>query len=125
MTPLVLAIVALPCVYWTEGVESKARLEAAGVTRICVAADQVENWRAAGITASAVTPADLASQRNAAGSGRHRQRRTRVAHAQPVDRGKRLAVLTQSWPEISLQRHRPTTPRSRRRKHSHMVPMRF
>ena len=30
MTPLVLAIVALPCVYWTEGVESKARLEAAG-----------------------------------------------------------------------------------------------
>jgi len=62
MTPLVLAIVALPCVYWTEGVESKARLEAAGITRICVAADQVENWRAAGITASAVTPADLASR---------------------------------------------------------------
>jgi hypothetical protein len=62
MTPLVLAIVALPCVYWTEGVESKARLEAAGVTRICVAADQIESWRATGITATGVTAADLSSR---------------------------------------------------------------
>jgi hypothetical protein len=62
MTPLVLAIAALPCVYWTEGVESKARLEAAGVTSICVAADQTENWRAAGMPTSGITPADLASR---------------------------------------------------------------
>jgi hypothetical protein len=62
MTPLVLALVSLPCVYWTEGMESKARLEAASIKRICVAAEQVDNWRAAGFSARPISPAELASR---------------------------------------------------------------
>ncbi len=38
MTPLLLAALAtLPCVYWTQGIESRLALDAAGVKRICVA----------------------------------------------------------------------------------------
>jgi hypothetical protein len=62
MTPLVVALLALPCVYWTEGTESKARLEAASITRICVAAGEVERWRAAGFAAMAITAAELAAR---------------------------------------------------------------
>jgi hypothetical protein len=62
MIPLVLALAALPCLYWTEGVESKARLEAASITRVCVAPDQVENWRAAGFSATPVTAAEVAAR---------------------------------------------------------------
>ena len=51
MTPLLLAaLAALPCVYWTQGVESRPALEAAGVKRICVAPELVDAWRAAGFS---------------------------------------------------------------------------
>ncbi|PYR88413.1 MAG: hypothetical protein DMF84_28445 [Acidobacteria bacterium] len=69
MTPLVLALVALPCVYWTEGVESKARLEAASIKRICVAPEQVDAWRAAGFSVSPITAAELASREVLPGPG--------------------------------------------------------
>jgi hypothetical protein len=69
MTPLVLALVSLPCVYWTEGVESKAKLEAASIKRICVAAEQADAWRAAGFTVSPITAADLASREALPGPG--------------------------------------------------------
>jgi hypothetical protein len=63
MTPLVLAVLAsLPCVYWTEGIESRAALEAARITRLCVAPEQVEAWKAAGFSASPITPAELAAR---------------------------------------------------------------
>jgi hypothetical protein len=62
MTPLVVALVALPCVYWTGGVETRARLEAASIKRVCVAPGQVDSWRAAGFAATPVSPADLASR---------------------------------------------------------------
>ena len=62
MTPLVLALVSLPCVYWTEGLESKARLDAASITRVCVAPEQVDNWRRAGLSARPVSAAELASR---------------------------------------------------------------
>ena len=45
---LLFSILSLPCVYWTHGVESRAALEAAGVTRICVVPERVDSWRAAG-----------------------------------------------------------------------------
>jgi hypothetical protein len=60
MTPLVLALVSLPCVYWTGSVETKATLDAASIKRICVAPDQVDTWRAAGFSATPLTPAELA-----------------------------------------------------------------
>jgi hypothetical protein len=62
MTPLVLALVSLPCVYWTGSVETKATLEAASIKRICVAPDQVDTWRAAGFAATPLTAAELAQR---------------------------------------------------------------
>ncbi len=62
MTPALLVLLSLPCVYWTQGIESRAALEAAGVKRICVAPEQVETWRAAGFSASPLTVQELASR---------------------------------------------------------------
>jgi len=63
MTPLLLAALAsLPCVYWTQGVDSRATLEAAGIKRICVAPEQVDAWRAADFSVGAVSEADLKSR---------------------------------------------------------------
>jgi hypothetical protein len=63
MTPLVLAALAsLPCVFWTQGIESRAALEAAGIRRLCVASDQAEVWRAAGFSVSPLTTAELATR---------------------------------------------------------------
>jgi hypothetical protein len=50
-----LLLLSLPCVYWMRGVESRANLEAAGITRICTEADLAsrEALPAPGITARA------------------------------------------------------------------------
>lgn len=69
MTPLLLALVSLPCVYWTQGVESKARLEAASIKRICVPPEQVESWRAAGFWANPIATAELSSRETVPGPG--------------------------------------------------------
>jgi hypothetical protein len=50
------------CVYWTQGIESRTKLEAAGVTQLCVPVDQVETWRAAGLQIRPVSDAELASR---------------------------------------------------------------
>ena len=45
MTPIAaLLVAAAPCLYWTQGIESRATLEAAGIKRLCVAPDQAEEW---------------------------------------------------------------------------------
>ncbi len=62
MTPLLVVLLSLPCVHWTEGIESRAALDAAGVKRICVAQEQVESWRAAGFSATPLTANELASR---------------------------------------------------------------
>jgi hypothetical protein len=62
MTPVLLIALSLPCVYWTQGVESRAALEAAAITRVCVAPEQTDAWRNAGIAVSAVPPSELASR---------------------------------------------------------------
>ena len=62
MTPALLVLLSLPCVHWTQGIESRAALEAAGVKRVCVAPEQVEAWRAAGFSASPLTDQELASR---------------------------------------------------------------
>jgi hypothetical protein len=63
MTSLLLAALAtLPCVYWTQGIESRPALEAAGIKRICVAPEHVETWRAAGFSAEPITQAELTSR---------------------------------------------------------------
>jgi len=63
MTPLVVAaLAALPCVYWTQGIETRPALEAAGITRLCVAPEQADAWRSAGFTVIPVSAADLSAR---------------------------------------------------------------
>lgn len=62
MTALVLTLLSLPCVYWTEGMESRARLEAASIKRICVAPERADGWRAAGFSVSPISAAELAAR---------------------------------------------------------------
>jgi len=60
MTLLVAAALAtLPCVYWTQGVDTRATLESAGIKRVCVAPDLVDAWRGAGFTATPLTAAEF------------------------------------------------------------------
>jgi hypothetical protein len=61
MTALLLAL-SLPCVYWMQGVESRAVLEAAAIKRICVTPERADPWRAAGFTVIPLTEAELASR---------------------------------------------------------------
>src|SRR6476620_11763896 len=63
MMPAVLALVAAaPCIYWTQGIDSRPALEAAGVTRLCVAPEQVETWRKAGFTVTGMTESEFAAR---------------------------------------------------------------
>jgi hypothetical protein len=63
MTPVLAFVLATaPCVYWTQGVESRATLEAAGIKRICVAPERADGWKAAGFTVTPVTDADLSAR---------------------------------------------------------------
>ncbi len=63
MTPAVLVLLAsAPCVYWTQGIESRGALEAAAIKRLCVPPDQVDTWRRAGFTVTPITEAELAAR---------------------------------------------------------------
>jgi hypothetical protein len=62
-------LAALPCLYWTQGVESAPALKKAGIERVCVAADQAEAWRQAGITAVPLTDTDLGLRETLAAPG--------------------------------------------------------
>jgi hypothetical protein len=50
------------CVYWAQGVDTKPRLDAAGITHVCVPQGQVEAWRAAGVDARGLSGAELGSR---------------------------------------------------------------
>jgi hypothetical protein len=52
----------LPCVFWTQGIESAPSLKTAGIERVCVPLGQVEAWRKAGFTASPMSEAELAER---------------------------------------------------------------
>jgi hypothetical protein len=63
MTPVVLVLIAaVPCIYWTQGIESRAALESAGIKRLCVPSDQVDIWRKAGFNVTAASDADFAAR---------------------------------------------------------------
>jgi hypothetical protein len=63
MTAAVLALVAaVPCIYWTQGIDTRPTLESAGIKRLCVPPDQVETWRKAGFTVAAMSDADFAAR---------------------------------------------------------------
>ena len=63
MTALMLLLLASgPCVYWTQGIDSRPTLEAAGVKRLCVPPDQAGAWKAAGFAVAPATAPELASR---------------------------------------------------------------
>lgn len=63
IVPLLAALIlSVPCVYWTQGLASRPALEAAGLTTLCVPADQADLWRAAGVRVMPVSEAELASR---------------------------------------------------------------
>ena len=62
MTALLLLAVSLPCVYWTQGIETRPALEAAAIKRLCVAPERADAWRAAGFTVTPLSEAELASR---------------------------------------------------------------
>jgi hypothetical protein len=63
MTALMLLLLASgPCVYWAQGIESRPKLDAAAVKRICVPPEQVDAWKAAGFSVTAVTAPDPGSR---------------------------------------------------------------
>jgi len=62
MTGLLLLAVSLPCVYWMQGIETRATLEAAAIKRICVAPERADAWRAAGFTVIPLSDSELASR---------------------------------------------------------------
>lgn len=68
MTAL-LWLAALPCLYWTSGVESAPALKKAAVERLCVAAGQEEAWGKAGFTAVPLSDTDLALRETVAAPG--------------------------------------------------------
>jgi hypothetical protein len=55
-------LAALPCLFWTQGVESAGTLQAAGVTRLCVPPARSEAWRAAGFSVVPLDETDLAAR---------------------------------------------------------------
>ena len=59
MSPL-LWLAALPCLYWTAAVDSAPRVKAAGIERLCVPPERVDEWRKAGFSAVALSEGDLA-----------------------------------------------------------------
>ena len=68
MTAL-LWLAALPCLYWTQGIESAPALKKAAVERVCVPADQAEAWSKAAVTAVPLTDTDLGLRETVAAPG--------------------------------------------------------
>jgi hypothetical protein len=57
---LLLWLAVLPCLYWTAAVDSAPRVKAAGIERLCVPPERVDEWRKAGFSAVALSEGDLA-----------------------------------------------------------------
>ena len=68
MTAL-LWLAALPCLCWTQGVESAPALKKAAIAHVCVAPDQVDAWRQAGFTPVPLSDTDLALREAVAAPG--------------------------------------------------------
>jgi hypothetical protein len=66
---VLLWLAALPCLYWTQGVESAPALKKAAIERICVAPDQAEAWGKAGFAAVPVSDTDLGLRETVAPPG--------------------------------------------------------
>jgi hypothetical protein len=50
------------CLYWTQAIETRAKLEAAAIKQICVPPERAESWRAAGFSVRTIPEAELAAR---------------------------------------------------------------
>jgi hypothetical protein len=66
---LLLWLAALPCLWWTGGVESAASLKTAGLERVCVPPDQAEAWKKAGLVAVPLSETDLSLRETVSAPG--------------------------------------------------------
>lgn len=55
-------LLALPLLYWQQGIESAPALKQAGIERLCVSPDQADAWRKAGFSPVPMSQADLESR---------------------------------------------------------------
>lgn len=63
MTPLLIGLLAaVPCVYWTGGIDTRPAVEAASVVRLCVSPDQADTWTASGLKITPMSEADFAAR---------------------------------------------------------------
>jgi hypothetical protein len=59
---ILLFLAAVPCLYWTHGIETRPAVEAAGIKQLCVPASQADTWRKAGFAVTAITDDEFASR---------------------------------------------------------------
>ncbi len=57
-----LLILALPCLFWTQGPETAARLKEAGIERVCVPAAKLASWNGSGLSPAPIDEAELAER---------------------------------------------------------------
>jgi hypothetical protein len=68
MSPLAL-LAALPCLVWTQPVETAAELKGAGIVHVCAPPAQADAWRAAGFSVVPLDEAGRAERRMATAPG--------------------------------------------------------
>jgi hypothetical protein len=56
---LLLWLASLPCLYWTQGVETAPALKTAGIASVCVPPAQVAAWKETGLSVKAMSDAEL------------------------------------------------------------------
>jgi hypothetical protein len=66
---LLALLFALPCLFWTQPVETAAELKAAGIVHLCAPPAQAEPWRAAGFSVVPLDEAGRAERRMATAPG--------------------------------------------------------
>lgn len=59
---ILLLLAAVPCLYWTHGIDTRPAIEAAGIKRLCAPADQADAWRKAGLTVTTISENDFGAR---------------------------------------------------------------
>jgi len=61
-TAILFIIAAVPCLYWTQGLETRPAVEAAGIKRLCAPAEQADGWRKAGLTVTTIGESEFGAR---------------------------------------------------------------
>ena len=55
-------LAAVPCLYWTQGIDTRPAVESAGIKRLCVPSSQADAWRKAGFAVTSISDDDFAAR---------------------------------------------------------------